>query len=171
MPQKKQTEPKSLEIRSQDQSQVVNVPEQVVFNFPQGLPAFEDAKQFVFIMDDNINPFVYMKCLDVPNLNFVCIDPFILKPGWEVKIPDSCRDTLNIEKPQDVMVFCVVTVNADMTKTTANLIGPIILNAKTMTGTQIIMEDADLSLVRFNVWDSIEKMEAREKQESASSVM
>ena len=40
-----------------------------------------------------------------------------------------------------------------MTKTTANLVGPIVMNLKNNKAMQVILDDVDADYVRYNVWD------------------
>ena len=47
-----------------------------------------------------------------------------------------------------------------MTKVTANMKAPFIINAKERKGTQLIVDNADYP-VRFNVYESVQKMKEK----------
>ena len=160
----------AMEIRPGSHSQVVAVENEAVFTFESGLPAFDDAREFVFVFDAKIKPFLYMRCINREGLNFVCVDPFVIKPGFNVKLPEACAEELGLKDAEDCLILAVVTVQPDMTKTTANLIGPIVINLRTRKGMQVVLEDIDIGLVRYNVWNGIEEI-ARQEQVSSQSAM
>jgi flagellar assembly factor FliW len=131
--------------------------EPIVFNFHDGIPAFEASKRFVLLLNPNIKPFVYLKSLDLDDLGFVCVDPFIVCKEYSVKIPGKDLSILGLKSPEGALVLSMVTVDKDPKKTTCNLLAPIILNTENFTGRQVILEDG--FPVRYRIWEGIEVME------------
>mgnify|MGYP001767287515 CR=1 FL=1 len=127
--------------------------EPVVFNFHEGIPAFEASKRFVLLMNPNIKPFVYLKSLDMDDLGFVCIDPFIVCKDYSVKVPAKDLSILGLKTPEYALVLSMVTVDKDPQKTTCNLLAPIILNTETCIGRQVILEES--FPVRYRIWEGI----------------
>ncbi|MCM8537865.1 MAG: flagellar assembly protein FliW [Lentisphaeraceae bacterium] len=152
----------AMEIRHGAQSSIVPLESEVIFTFENGLPAFEDCKEFIFVMEKQLEPFLVMQSLNQEDLSFVCIDPFIITDDYTVKINEGIMETLEVEDRHDILIMTVVTVDPDMTKTTANLVGPIILNMKTNKGMQVILDDINPEYVRYNVWDGATAQEERE---------
>lgn len=153
----------AMEIRDGAQSTIVPLEKEVIFTFDKGLPAFEDCKDFIFIMEKKLQPFICMQSLEKHDLSFVCVDPFIItKDDYTVRLQENVLESMDIKTKDDIMILAVVTVNADMTKTTANLMGPIVLNMKTNKAMQVILEDVDPEMVRYNVWDGISELEAEQ---------
>jgi len=155
----------AMEIRDGSQSTIVPLEKEVIFKFDKGLPAFEECKGFVFVMDKKLQPFICMQSLTKQNLSFVLIDPFTINRDYTVRLQENILEALEVKKQEDLLILSVVTVNPDMTQTTANLMGPIVINLKTNKGMQVILEDVDPELVRFNVWDGISKIEAEHEAE------
>jgi flagellar assembly factor FliW len=131
--------------------------EPVVFQFHDGIPAFENSKRFVIILNQNIKPFVYLKSLDLDDLGFVCVDPFIVCKGYSVKIPAKDLSILGLKTPEHALVLCMVTVDKDPKNTTCNLLAPIILNVENHVGRQVILEDS--YPVRYRIWEGIAAMD------------
>jgi len=134
--------------------------EKVVFTFPDGVPAFEDSKHFVLVINEKIKPFFYLKSQDVPGLGFVCIDPFIICSGYSIKIPAKDQSLLGLNDPSSAFVLSFVTVEKDPHETTANLLAPVVINTENMQGRQVILDEN--WPVRFNIWHGLEE---REKQQ------
>lgn len=152
----------AMEIRDGAQSTIVPLEQEVVFKFESGLPAFEECREFIFVMDKNLEPFLIMQSLNREDLSFVCIDPFIITEDYTVKVNENMMETLEIEDRNDILILAVVTVHEDMTLTTANLMGPIVLNIKNNRAMQVILDDIDSGYVRYNVWDGATKREERD---------
>ncbi|NQZ58335.1 MAG: flagellar assembly protein FliW [Lentisphaeraceae bacterium] len=152
----------AMEIRHGGPSTVVPLEQEVVFKFDKGLPAFEECTDFVFVLDEGIRPFVCMQSLNNNDLSFICVDPFLINSNYTARLTDCITDQLDIKSHDDVLVLAVVTVNPDMEQTTANLMGPIVLNVKNTRAMQVILEDVEPELVRYNVMKGIEALEAAE---------
>ena len=45
----------------------------------------------------------------------------------------------------DLRVLCIVTIHSDFARSTVNLLGPLVVNARTHNGWQVILEDEELS--------------------------
>ena len=153
----------AMEIRNGAPSTVVPLEQEVVFTFDKGLPAFEDCTDFVFILDESIRPFVCMQSLNNNDLSFICVDPFLINANYTARLTDCVTDQLDLQSQEDTLVLAVVTVNPDMEKTTANLMGPIVLNVRNNRAMQVILEDVEPELVRYNVMKGIEALEVIEK--------
>ncbi|OGV39936.1 MAG: hypothetical protein A2020_15980 [Lentisphaerae bacterium GWF2_45_14] len=131
--------------------------ESVIFNFPEGIPAFEDARRFIILLNENIKPFVYLKSLDNDDLGFVCVDPFLVcSKDYSIKIPAKDLSLLELKDSGSALILSMVTVDRDPKNTTTNLLAPIIINMDNLTGRQVILEEN--YPVRFRIWEGLEDM-------------
>jgi flagellar assembly factor FliW len=129
-----------------------------IFTFPEGIPAFEEYKQFVLYCDTQLQPFFFLKSLGVsPEISFVCVDPYLVCPDFRVRIGGADLKALNLENREDAFVFSTVTVREDPREITANLQGPMIINLKNATGKQVICEGGAHD-VRYRIWEAINQL-------------
>ena len=63
----------------------------------------------------------------------------------------------NIESEDDLFVLVILTVPSDLTRMTANLKAPVIINTRTMKGCQLIVNNDDYD-VRYNVYDYVQEL-------------
>ncbi len=139
-------------------SKVANLlSESVIFNFPDGIPAFETAKKFAVALNEKIKPFVYLKSLDFDDLGFVCVDPFLVCRNYSIQIPAKDLSLLALKDPASAFILSMVTVEGDPRNTTANLLAPIIINMDNLDGRQVILEDSNP--VRYRIWEGLEEFE------------
>jgi flagellar assembly factor FliW len=134
--------------------------ENAVFHFPSGIPAFEDSRRFVILLNESIVPFVYLKSLDIEDLGFVCVDPFLICAEYSINIPAKDLSVLELRNPGDALVLSMVTVESDPKLTTANLLAPVIINMKNNIGGQVILNEQ--YPVRYIIWEGLERFRASE---------
>ncbi len=133
------------------------IQDESVFEFPEGLPAFEEAKQFVFSCRPETSPLLFMRATEPATLGFVCIDPFLICPEYKPRISDADAAFLEIGDTDEILILSIVTASPDVRKTTANLQGPLAINLRTRKGKQIICDRQDYS-VRYAIWEALERL-------------
>lgn len=113
--------------------------------FKEGLPAFEEYKNFVIeLNEDKENPFHILQSLDEPELSFTIMNPFIIKADYNFILADSTVEKLEISSYEDVLVYTMVTIpDEDYKNMTTNLLGPIIINKEKKLAKQIILNDTN----------------------------
>ena len=123
----------------------VNVDERQILNFPAGLIGFEDFTQFA-LLDAPQKPYFYLQSLQMPDLNFILLDPFLFRPDYSVDAPDEYTAPLGIKNPEDALVFTLVTVPPGGGTVTANLMGPLLISKTTRLGVQLVLTDPRWSI-------------------------
>lgn len=131
--------------------------ETVVFNFPDGVPAFEDSKRFIIIINPKIKPFLYLKSLDVEDLGFICVDPFLVCKDYSIKLPAKDLSILGLKSPANAFILSMVTVDRDPQNTTCNLLAPVIINIESLVGRQVILDET--YPVRYKIWEGLSAFE------------
>ncbi len=128
----------------------IEINEEGIIDFPEGLPGFEYVKKFVLLSNsDEDNVFWWLQSVDKPDLAFVVIDPKYIKEDYEVDVPDGEVEVLNIDEKCDITVLSIVVVPEDITQMTANLKAPIIINNTNKKGKQVVLECKDYSIKHY----------------------
>jgi flagellar assembly factor FliW len=116
----------------------VEVDENSILTFPEGILGFELYKRYAIVADQKSVPFSWLQCLEDPKLAFVVIDPFIFKPDYEVKVEDHTWKLIELEDKKDLYILLIVTIPEDINLMTANFQGPLLINRKKRLGCQAI---------------------------------
>lgn len=132
---------------------IIEISEEEVITFPEGLPGFENVRKFVIWgkVEENF-PFQWLQSVDKPELAFVIIEPNKLKPDYIVDVADNEIDVLKIEDPQNVSVYSIVVVPEDINKMTANFKAPLLINNCNRMGKQVVMENGQYP-IKFYIMD------------------
>jgi flagellar assembly factor FliW len=115
--------------------------QQDILTFPHGIPGFENNKKFVLVQIPEFVPFEWLACVDGSKLRFALINPLLFCPDYAPALVKEQLEDLAIEKPEDILLYSIVTIGDNPLKSTANMIGPVIINKVKRIGKQIIIED------------------------------
>ena len=133
--------------------ETVEVPDDRIYEFEQGLGAFEQHHHYALIPEPD-SPIEWLQSLHDPAVGFALLDPFLFYPGYAFELPDCDAVALRLQRPEDAQVRCVLTVREAAEETTANLLAPIVLNVGAGLGRQVVLTESDLPL-RYPVFESL----------------
>ena len=119
---------------------LIDVDERQKIIFPQGLYGFENLKDFL-LLDAERQPFYWLQSMDVEQVAFVLLNPFLFRPDYEVNISNEELSEIGITSPEKALIFAIVTLPPDGSPMTANLQGPLIINRDIRMGKQAVLSD------------------------------
>lgn len=116
-----------------------------VLEFPDGIPGFPSARRFVLtdLTDAEDGPFQVLQSLDDPDLSMVVSVPWPFFPDYAPDLDEGDRAELELDDPEDAVVFCAVTADPDAGTFFLNLLGPFVVNARTRRGRQVVLADPE----------------------------
>jgi flagellar assembly factor FliW len=118
----------------------IDVDERQRVSFPTGLLGFEKFSEYI-LLDARQKPFIYLQSLEVAELAFILIDPFLFRADYALDVGDEVLQEIGVTEPNDAVVFSIVTAPADGSPITANLMGPIIISKSKRQGMQAVLAD------------------------------
>ena len=120
---------------------LIDVNDSQRLSFPHGLFGFESFKEYV-LLDAERQPFYWLQSLDVEQLAFVLINPFLFRPDYEMNVDNEELLPIGITDPEKALIFSIVTIPGDGNPITANLQGPLIVNRDNRQGIQAVLTDS-----------------------------
>ena len=117
-----------------------------VFDFPLGLPAFEQEKKFVFIEIAEHAPLVFLQSLTQSSLCFLALPVLAVDPGYRLAVSMEDRAALDLApdcepRPEDGTLALALVSLHDGFSPTANLMAPIVVNVPIRRALQAIRRD------------------------------
>ncbi len=110
------------------------------FSLPAGMIGFPEVQRLELILNPEELPLMWLRAVHNHALNFIIVEPQGLIPDYVVEISDDDAELLGIASAADVLLFNVVNLRADTPESaTVNLIGPIVVNRRTLVGRQIVI--------------------------------
>ncbi len=115
--------------------------------FPEGLPAFEEAKRFILIDQPAISPIAFLQSLDVHELCFAVLPVLVADPDYTLQISADELEVLGLDTDrqprigEDAGCFAILSTTENCAPT-ANLLAPVVINLKSRIGLQSIRHDS-----------------------------
>ena len=94
------------------------------------------------LFEEDELPFMWLREQKEDGLAFIVLEPGPVLPEYSVEIADADIEVLGITGPEDTMILNIVTLLPEQAnKISLNLVGPIIVNRKTLVGKQCIINN------------------------------
>ena len=120
----------------------LRIEESDVIRFPQALYGLEACHEYCLIAHDADSGFFWLQSLDEPTVALILTDPFRYFPDYQAEIPDAISEALETEDPADLTLFTTVSVSADKSEVSTNLLGPLAINREKGIGFQIVQHSS-----------------------------
>ena len=144
-PQKTQTESIPATIATKNFGDI-EVREDQVITFSPGLLGFSEFHRYVLIEHGHESPFLWLQCVDKPDLAFVVIDPLYVLPDYKVSLINGIQKELDVKNLQDLKILVILTIPPGRPQEmTANLMGPLLINLTNRRGKQLVIENSTYS--------------------------
>lgn len=133
----------------------VDVDNSKIIRFENGILGFEDYKEFTILFDSEkkaSKTIMWLQSTEEQALALPVVDPLIFTDNYNPVIEDELLASIGEIAEDDLLILVTLTVPSDITKMTSNFKAPIIINAGTLKGIQIIAENEDYK-VKTPVYD------------------
>ncbi len=107
---------------------------------PTGLVGVPEAQQFSLTRwGGEDSPYALLRALDAEDLAFVVVPPSVFFPDYAPVVDDDLVAHLELTDADDAVVLVIVTVGDPVERSTANLLGPIVVNRHTHRAAQAVL--------------------------------
>lgn len=138
----------------------IEIQDDKIITFEHGIMGFEELKKYALVFDSDKptpNKIMWLQSAEISDLAFPVLDPTIIMKEYNPIVEDEWLAPIGgYTTEEDLLVLCILTVPSDLTKMTANIKAPLIINSNTRKGCQIIANNDEYS-VRYNVYDILQK--------------
>lgn len=118
----------------------IEVADGQVYSFPEGILGFADLRTYA-IFAPKAGPFQWLQSAEVPSLAFVVTDPLLFFPDYRAQVRPEELGSIQLAAPTEGVVLVILTVPKNAAEITANLVGPLIFNAKAKLARQVVLTD------------------------------
>lgn len=118
-----------------------------IISMAEGLPGFPDSHSYVLENIDGVGGLGALPSIDKgPALMVVQSGAWF--PDYEPEIPDATLKSLEIKKADEALILLVVTTGERPQDATANLMAPLVVNARTRKAAQVVLSGSSYSMHR-----------------------
>ena len=117
-----------------------------IISFNEGILGFGKLHKFVLLDDPNDEIFAWLQSCEDPGIAFPVLEPELFTTDYKIKLSKNELELLNLESLAGSRLFSIVTIPQDVTKMTANLKAPIVINVKERIARQCVLQDNKLAI-------------------------
>lgn len=132
----------------------VDVSEQALINFPDGLPGFEQCKSFALIHESsNPSPTSFtLQSVDDAQVAFQIADPTSYGFHYELQLNDDEMAKLKVAAPTDIAVMLILFRRDENSgPIEASIKAPLIINTSSRIGLQKLIEYVEPNITLSNL--------------------
>ncbi len=133
----------------------IDLTDEKIITLERGLFGFEEYKRYTILYDcdkEGENNISWFQCVDNQALALPVINPLIVKEDYNPVVEDELLTGLGEITEENLVILLTMTVPSDIKEMSVNLKAPIIINADTRKGAQIIAENQDYE-VKYKIYD------------------
>ncbi|MFN2461314.1 MAG: flagellar assembly protein FliW [Candidatus Velthaea sp.] len=120
--------------------------ENEVLSFPWGLPGFSAFRRFLVLSVPGQEGYIWLQSLDDVNVALPMCDPWSLFDDYDAVLPLYAKQSLALEAPDDFCIMCICVVGKGAAEMTINLLAPVVINLRTRTARQVMLESQRYSV-------------------------
>ena len=124
----------------------VELKQEDVLTFAEGLLGFADLRKFVLLDDPNDEIFAWLQSCEAPQIAFPVLKPELFAATYKNNLTKSDLEALKMTAQDKASYFSIVTIPDDPTLMTANLKAPIVVNIAARTARQCVLQDNNLAI-------------------------
>lgn len=137
----------------------IDLDENKVITFEDGIIGFEDCKRYTILYNSEEgerSTISWLQSLDTPELALPVISPLSVMVDYNPIIEDDVLQPIGELTEENVIILLTLSVPSDITRMTVNLKAPLVINADTKKGCQIIAENPDY-VIKYNIYEQVKK--------------
>lgn len=135
----------------------VDLPEEKIVTLDRGLIGLEQYKKFTILYDcekeeSNIS---WLQSVDEQALALPVIKPWLVKEDYNPVVEDELLSHIGELTEENLVILLTMTVPENLKEMSVNLKAPIVINADTRKGVQVIAENQDYE-VKYKIYDILQ---------------
>ena len=111
-----------------------------------GILGFPEHQKFCLVDPGDETIMLWLQSLHHPSIAFPLLEPKIFKQDYSVRLSSSELRELKLESIHQSAVFSILTIPDDVTRMTANLKAPIVINLAEKIAKQVVLQENEFNI-------------------------
>ncbi len=126
----------------------IEIGEEKIIHFENGVLGFEDYKDYTILYDNEKEKsfFSWLQSTEESSLAFPIVNPFNVVENYNPQINDDMLESIGGISDEDIVVFLMATIPEDVKQASVNMKAPLIINASSRKGVQVIAEGQEYEI-------------------------
>lgn len=128
----------------------IEIDENKLIFFEEGIPGFPNLKKFLFMTDEDANsPFCWLQSIEDLDIVFTLFDIYSIKKDYNPIVSSDIINDIGKFKEGDILIYAIANIPEDFKKISINLKAPIIINMNNNKAKQIILANEEYEIKTY----------------------
>lgn len=133
----------------------VEIDENKVIIFDEGIPGFENLKRFLYMIDkDENSPFCWLQSIEDTDIVFTLLDIYMIMQDYNPIVSKELIEDIGTFDKGDLLIYTIVNIPDDIKNISVNLKAPIVINMNNNKAKQIISTNEEYE-IRTYIYDKL----------------
>lgn len=128
----------------------VVVERQNIWTFEEGIPGFEDEKEWVILPIDDEDMYQVLQSVTNAEVALIVANPYLFEEQYDFTLTEEVATSLDVQDESHLFVLTVLTVREPFDQSTWNGQAPLLFNSENKRALQFITHDT-----RYSVRESV----------------
>ncbi len=127
----------------------IEIGDEKIIHFDNGILGFEDYKDYTILYDieaDGKSFFSWLQSVDEKMLSFPIVNPLKVDENYNPTVNDEMLKPIGSYSDEDIAIFLLATIPQDVKEASVNMRAPLIINASTRKGIQLILDGQEYEI-------------------------
>ena len=127
----------------------IDIGEEKIIHFDNGLLGFEEYKDYTILydIDEEEKPlFSWLQSVDEKGLAFPVVNPLDVDENYNPTVDDEILNSLGDINEENMIVLLLATIPKDVKEASVNMRAPLVINSDNRKGMQIIEENKEYEI-------------------------
>ncbi len=127
----------------------IEIGDEKIIHFDDGILGFEDYKDYTILYDieaDGKSFFSWLQSVDEKMLSFPIVNPLKVDENYNPTVNDEMLKPIGSYSDEDIAIFLLATIPQDVKEASVNMRAPLIINASTRKGIQLILDGQEYEI-------------------------
>ncbi|HMM07242.1 MAG TPA: flagellar assembly protein FliW [Clostridiales bacterium] len=134
---------------------VEHIDQSDIIHFPQGIPGFEDIKDYVLYADEDVPFIMTLQSTTTEHPSFVVVDPYCVLKDYKPILSEADKKFFKIGHTEELKFLLVAILTDNIQDSVINLKSPIAIHPEKNRAKQVILENGDYP-IRFHLFGQTE---------------
>lgn len=144
-----------MDIGNRQLAESVQVDEQDILHFEQGIPGFEDVKEYVLVEESDVPLVMTLQSIAGEHPSFVVIDPFSFVEGYAPELSEADLSYFGKQTAENLKLLVIAVLTSKLEDAVVNLKSPIVIDPETNRAKQVIVENPGYPIRYFLFRDRV----------------
>lgn len=131
--------------------EIENIARSDIIHFPEGIPGFEDIKDYVLFADEEVPFIMTLHSTTTEHPSFIVVDPYCVLTEYKPILSEADKKFFEVTNTEPLRFLLMTVLTDNIQNSVVNLKSPIAIYPEKNSAKQVILENSDYP-IRYHLF-------------------